>query len=112
MRGEWTGSRWFGALPAPAVEHGTRRYSYELEVEPTERRMLVALELPVEAPAGAQAGHDQVLGTRRPLVSVTRWRMTSAAPVAFETALRPMLRSAALRLPEGFNPRTQALAAA
>ncbi|MGY1459156.1 transglutaminase TgpA family protein [Luteimonas sp. A534] len=107
---EWTTSRWFSALPAATVEHGARRYSYEVEVEPTERRMLVALELPVDVPDGVERTYEQVLSTRRPLSSVTRWRMTSAAPVVFEPELRPFLRSAALRLPDGFNPRTLALA--
>src|SRR3546814_3507112 len=36
--------------------------------------------------------------------------MQSAAPVAYETQLRPFLRERALRLPEGYNPRTLALA--
>ncbi|MEN1940956.1 DUF3488 and transglutaminase-like domain-containing protein [Luteimonas sp. MJ174] len=107
---EWTASQWFSALPPAAIEHGATRYSYEVDVEPTERRMLVALELPVATPDGVQRAYDHTLATRRPLASVTRWRMTSAVPVSFEPELRPLLRSAALRLPEGFNPRTQALA--
>src|SRR3546814_16677215 len=36
--------------------------------------------------------------------------MQSAAPVAYETQLRPFLRERALRLPEGYNLRTPALA--
>src|SRR3546814_18697580 len=36
--------------------------------------------------------------------------MQSAAPVAYETQLRPVLRERALRLPEGYNQRTLALA--
>lgn len=107
---EWTASRWFSALPAAAVEHGATRYAYEMEVEATDRRLLVALELPLEAPDGVRRSYEHTLATRRPLSSVTRWRMRSAAPVAFEPELRPILRDAALRLPEGFNPRTLALA--
>lgn len=109
---EWSASRWFSALPAAPVEHGPVRYSYELEVEPTEGRMLVALELPVDTPDGTRRTHEQTLSADRPLSSVTRWRMASAAPVAFERELRPLLRTAALRLPDGFNPRTVALAQA
>ncbi|MEN1973200.1 DUF3488 and transglutaminase-like domain-containing protein [Luteimonas sp. MJ204] len=107
---EWTASRWFSALPPAAIEHGATRYSYQVDVEPTERRTLVALELPVATPEGVQRAYDHTLATRRPLTSVTRWRMTSAAPTTFEPELRPILHSAALRLPEGFNPRTHALA--
>lgn len=107
---EWTASRWFSALPPAAIEHGATRYSYQVDVEPTERRTLVALELPVATPEGVQRAYDHTLATRRPLTSVTRWRMTSAAPTTFEPELRPILHSAALRLPDGFNPRTHALA--
>lgn len=107
---EWTASRWFSGLPAGEVEHGSRRYSYELEVEPTDRRMLVALELPVATPAGVRRSADQTLLVPRPLSAVTRWRMTSAAPAKLDADLRPLLRNAALRLPEGFNPRTLELA--
>src|SRR5690606_34918392 len=109
---EWTESRWFGSLPAGEVEHGPRRYSYELEVEPTDRPMLVALELPVDTPAGVRRSADQTLRVPRPLSAVTRWRMTSAAPAKLDAELRPLLRSAALRLPGGFNPRTLELARA
>ncbi|GGK01939.1 transglutaminase TgpA family protein [Luteimonas terricola] len=107
---EWTASRWFSALPAAAVEHGDVRYSYQVEVEPTDRRLLVALELPIDTPEGTHRTYDHTLSTRRPLTSVTRWRMTSGAPATFDAELRPLLRSAALRLPDGFNPRTLALA--
>ncbi|MBJ6981072.1 DUF3488 and transglutaminase-like domain-containing protein [Luteimonas sp. MC1572] len=107
---EWTTSPWFRGLPAAPVTHGPRRYRYDLEVEATDRRQLVALELPTEVPDGAQASIDHMLRTERPLSATTRWRMTSAAPVAFEPDLRGTLRAAALRLPDGFNPRTIALA--
>ncbi|MBB1471504.1 DUF3488 domain-containing transglutaminase family protein [Luteimonas sp. MC1782] len=107
---EWTTSPWFRGLPAAAVTHGPRRYIYDLEVEPTDRRQLVALELPMAVPEGAQASIDHMLRTDRTLSATTRWRMTSAAPVAFEPDLRGTLRAAALRLPDGYNPRTMALA--
>ncbi len=47
---------------------------------------------------------------RRPLTSLSRWRLQSAPPQRFEPELRPTLRRVALALPEGFNPRTRALA--
>ena len=107
---EWTASRWLGALPAAPVRHGPTRYRYELEVEPTERRMLVALELPTDVPDGVRVDYEHTLVVPRPLTAITRWRMAAAAPVAFDADLRPVARQAALRLPRGFNPRTIALA--
>ena len=106
----WSRSDWLArAAPAP-VEHAGPRWTYQVEVEPTERRQLVALDLPVEAPEGVRMGRDLELFTRRPLSALTRWTMTSAPPARFDHGLAPQLRRAALALPEGFNPRTIALA--
>ena len=106
----WTGSRWLRSLPPPTVTRAARRWDYEMALEPTDRRQMVALELPIAAPDGARLDHDYGLQAPRPLGTLTRWRMQSAAPVAFEPELRPYLRQLALRLPEGYNPRTVALA--
>ncbi|HZW17969.1 MAG TPA: DUF3488 and transglutaminase-like domain-containing protein [Luteimonas sp.] len=106
----WTGSRWLRSLPPPAVTRAARTWDYEMALEPTERRQMVALELPVAAPDGTHLDHDYGLQAPRPLGTLTRWRMQSAAPVAFEPELRPYLHQLALRLPEGYNPRTVALA--
>ena len=46
----------------------------------------------------------------RPLASLTRWRMQSSPPRTYESELHPLLRRAALDLPQGYNPRTHALA--
>src|SRR5690606_6191388 len=106
----WTKSRWLGYAPPAAVEQTTRAWDYEVEIEPTDQRLLVALELPLETPAGARASWDRSLEVERPLTSVTRWRMRASPPRRFEANLPPRFRENALRLPEGFNPRTVALA--
>jgi len=106
----WTQPTWFRNLPAARVVPSTRRYDYELEVEPTDRRQLVALELPSITPAGLQLSLDYGLFSEHPLSTTTTWRMQSAPPAAFEPSLKITLRQAALRLPEGYNPRTLALA--
>lgn len=106
----WTQSGWFLNLPAADVVPSARRYEYELEVEPTDRRQLVALELPLDTPEGVRRSLDHGLFVARPLSSLTRWRMRSAPPAAFEPQLKATLRAAALRLPEGYNPRTVSLA--
>lgn len=107
---DWTRSRWLRNLPAPEVARSGATWDYEVEVEPTDQRTLVALELPHDPPVGARSGWDYSLVTERPLASVTRWRMQSSPPAAFEPKLPVMLRQAALRLPDGYNPRTVALA--
>jgi transglutaminase-like putative cysteine protease len=106
----WTPSRWIEAMPPAQATPLATRWNYELETEPTDRRRLVALDLPLAAPEGATLGHDRGLVADRPLAELRRWQLHSAAPSAFETDLPPALRNAALRLPPGFNPRTLALA--
>lgn len=106
----WTRSRWLRRIPPPETTREATGWRYEVEIEPTERRTLVALELPDAAPAGTRMGWDYVLQADAPLAKVTRWRMRAAAPRTFEPRLPDMIRQAALRLPEGYNPRTRALA--
>jgi transglutaminase-like putative cysteine protease len=106
----WHALPWLRQRTPPAVVPGGRSWDYELELEPTDRRQLVALDLPLAAPPGAGLGADLALRTRRPLQEVSRWRMRSARPRTFEAVLDREMRRLALQLPEGFNPRTVALA--
>ena len=107
---EWKQPLWARALPPPETRTSGARWDYEIEVEPTERRQLVALDLPLAAPAGAKATGDHALLADRPLTSITRWRLQSAPPETNQPRLPLMLRQAALDLPDGYNPRTLALA--
>ncbi|GAB2611340.1 transglutaminase TgpA family protein [Novilysobacter erysipheiresistens] len=106
----WTRSNWLRDLPPAPMEAGPMRWDYEVEIEPTDRRQLVALDLPLAAPDGARLNHDHEMHVPRPLTSLTRWRMQSSPPRTYEADLHPLLRRAALDLPPGFNPRTHALA--
>lgn len=106
----WTRARRTAGLAPAAVESGSTRWDYEVEIEPTERRQLVALELPLAAPGDTRLGHDHELFAPRPLSALTRWRMQSSPPQTFEPDLPVTLRQAALALPPGYNPRTHALA--
>ena len=106
----WTAVEWSWGIGDGEAVPGPKRYAYELEIEPTDRNQLVALELPLAAPPGARLYKDFSLRSRQPLTAVTRWRMTSAPQTRLERDLHPALRKLALRLPPGYNPRTQALA--
>ncbi len=107
----WTRQGWLDGLPVPEVEHaeGTA-WRYEVEMEATDRRQLVALDLPTVAPAGARLGFDHALTTARPLSAPSRWQLRSAPAQVLEPGLRPTLRTLALSLPQDRNPRTLALA--
>lgn len=106
----WTQPRWHPNLPDTPVVPGRQRWDYEIELEPTDRRQLVALDLPLATPTGAQSNLDHSLQTARPLTSLTRWRLQSAPPEQYQASLPRELRQFALQLPAGFNPRTVALA--
>jgi len=107
----WTPARWFRSLPAPPFQPSATVWDYELEVEPTDDRQFVALDLPLNAPDGTRLDHDYGIYARRPLNALSRWHLRSSAPRKFETQLPRELRRAALALPSGYNPRTLALAA-
>ena len=106
----WTRSRWLTNIPAPDVTRADTVWDYQVEVEPTDRRTLPALELPDAVPAGARLSWDYGLEAATPLSTVSRWRMRAAPPRTFEPKLPLMIRQNALRLPDGYNPRTLALA--
>lgn len=108
---EWTRSPWIAALPPRPGTRAAPRWDYEMEIEATDQRWLVALDLPLAAPADAQFDHDYALVAQRPLTAISRWRVQSAQPVAFDAGLERTLRERALALPAGLNPRTRALAA-
>ncbi len=106
----WTQPRWHPGTPLPAVTPGATRWDYEIELEPTDRTQLVSLDVLLSAPAETRLGPDYSLQAERPLNTVTRWRMQSASRQAFEPRLPRELRQYALQLPDGYNPRTLALA--
>lgn len=106
----WSRGRWQSAYVAPDVRPTGPAWDYELAMEPTDRRQLIALDMPLVAPPRASMGNDRSLRVDRPLDSVTRWRLRSGAIDRFDPALPELVRSRNLQLPPGFNPRTVALA--
>ncbi|MCD9087878.1 DUF3488 and transglutaminase-like domain-containing protein [Stenotrophomonas sp. SY1] len=93
-----------------ALSNRTQGWDYQIEYEPTDDRQLVALDLPLAAPAQAHLDADYSLSSAQPLTALSRWRMQSAPQPAFQAQLPDHLRQLALQLPTGFNPRTRALA--
>jgi len=95
--------------PAP-VRSSAAQWDYTLDYEPTDRRQLVALDLPASAPEGTRLSADYSLSSDRPLAALTRWRLQSSPPQVFAPQLSGWQRQLALQLPADFNPRTAALA--
>lgn len=106
----WTRDRARTQRPPAIVDAGARGWDYQIDYEPTDRRQLVALDLPTRAPEGSTLDADMSLLSDRTLSALSRWRLHSAPPQHFDSAPPPYLRRAALQLPAGFNPRTATLA--
>ena len=106
----WTRPRWHEGLAPAESRTGTVTWDYEIAIEPTDRRQLVALDLPLAAPEGSRLSLDHGVYASRPLTSLTRWRLQSAPPRDYQLQLPVVLRQVALALPPGYNPRTVALA--
>lgn len=94
--------------PVP-VTRGATQWDYQIDYEPTDRRQLVALDLPLQAPPGSTLDGNYTLRSQRALSSLTRWRIQSAPAATYTVPLDDVQRRAALQLPVGFNPRTAAL---
>ena len=84
---------------------------YEIVQEPTDRRYLVALDLPLAAPEFMRMAFDGTLYAARPQTDLSRYRASSVTSYRFEPNLPAHQRESYLALPPGFNPRTRALVA-
>ncbi len=106
----WTRPDWLQALSRARTRPSTTRWDYQIEVEPTDHRQLVALDLPTGAPEGTRLSVDYGLVADKPQTTLSKWQLHSSPPAAFESQLEPARRRMALQLPTGYNPRTLALA--
>ena len=107
----WT-RRNSGFAPATpdAGKGGAAPVSYEITLEPTDKPWLFALDLPLDAPADAARGNDMSLVRQHPVSELLRYRVSSLLQYRLDLRLNPRQRSAALALPESFDPRSVALA--
>lgn len=109
---QFDGSSWSRAnLPGQAAtpRDSVAQWRYVIDYEPTDKRQLVALDLPLAAPAGSHLDGQYSLRSERPLTGLTRWALASSPAQADTSALSDALRRHYLALPEGYNPRTLAL---
>jgi protein-glutamine gamma-glutamyltransferase len=94
----------------PQIEALAQPVRYEITLEPHRARWLMALDMPAVSslPEETFLGREGTLMAERNVIERRRYALTSYT----EYRLSPELPSAAryLRLPAGYNPRTQALA--
>jgi len=109
----YDGRRWshLGVGGAPGeVEHGNVLARYTVSLEANGQRVLPALDVPVEAPEHALLTADHEVLAIRPVNDTLVYTLRSASSYRLEPQLGERERRRGLRLPAGFNPRTQALA--
>lgn len=105
----WTRGYLANNHPAELVALGPR-LSYSVEQEPTDRRYLFALEQPDQPPRTVALDYGRALLVEKPLSKLTRTRFESVLNYRLEPTLPRTLQRWLTSLPEGFNPRTLALA--
>ncbi|WP_416058380.1 transglutaminaseTgpA domain-containing protein [Stenotrophomonas maltophilia] len=106
----WRRDRAADRMPPANVAYQGKGWDYQIDYEPTDRRLLVALDLPTAAPEGSQLNAEMSLASQSNLSALTRWRLHSAPSTRFDSELSAYQRQAALQLPDNFNPRTATLA--
>lgn len=104
----WSRPSWIDALPGPDLREAEAAFSYEVTLEPTDRRFLFALDLPETAPSPGRLSGDLSPTARMPVTSLLRYELRSVRVAAHQPELPAPVRQAALALPEGFNPRIRA----
>lgn len=93
------------------IATGARTVSYETTLEAHNRRWLLALDLPTQLPAGAQLSSRLAALAPEPVRNRGLYRFTSTLDADANPDEAPEVLQQAQQLPEGFNPRTRALAA-
>jgi transglutaminase-like putative cysteine protease len=85
--------------------------TYDVTLEPSDRRWLLALDVPLTAPGNSVRGADMSLINRAPIDTVLQYQVTSATHYELDSSLGDDDRRRALELPYDFNPRSRELAA-
>jgi transglutaminase-like putative cysteine protease len=107
----WTRPEYFAAaygMGDPQVQ--SEPLAYEVTLEPTERRWLLALDVPTTIPEGAVRGADMSLVSRSTVDHLLRYRAASATHYRLDLELDRAHQRLALQMPPGFNPRARELA--
>jgi transglutaminase-like putative cysteine protease len=101
----WTRNVWLGRMQAPRIEAVGVPIPYELTMEPTEKRDLVQLDIPVGSPAGSQLNADLTAISEQPVNNVTRFSGVATPRARYRDPLGARARDANLALPPR-NSRT------
>ncbi|NNL95348.1 MAG: DUF3488 domain-containing transglutaminase family protein [Xanthomonadales bacterium] len=102
----WSGAYYSRNVPAETLPDITPdSIRYRVQMEPTERHWMFALDYPAITPNRSRVTIDFQLLTR-PITRLRSYDMVSNPDFVDMPELKIILRTSALKLPEGYNPRT------
>lgn len=106
----WERATWGLQASPPALQKLDALVHYEVSLEPTAKRWLFALDLPLTAPTDATLTSDHQILADHPVTERRRYRLSSATRYVM-TELFAEERLAALQVPSGVTPRLRELVA-
>jgi transglutaminase-like putative cysteine protease len=106
----WTRDLGANQSSTPVLQPNSARIRYEVMFEPTERRDLAVLDLPLTTPPGSRINGELTAISDEPINNLVRYEGESAPAATFAEPLSGWQRRRALALPPGHDPRTIALA--
>ena len=106
----WTRDQRRGFLRPESAQGDGARIDYTITLEPTDRRWLPALDLPLIAPEGAHLSGDRALIANEVVSQPREYRTRSTMRYTLAAVLTAQERERALALPTGFDPRARTLA--
>lgn len=108
----WSASFYGRNIEAPSLPPARDApWRYTVQLEPNERHWLFALDYPAESPPDTRVTMDFQLLRRQPVIQLMQYEMISNPDFVDAAELPATLRSMAVELPEGLNPRTRELIA-
>jgi len=84
--------------------------SYQITLEPSDQRWLLALDMPMTTPENSVRGIDMTLVRQTPVDTLTQYEATSATRYTLDADLDERARGRMLELPKDVNPRARELA--
>ena len=107
----WTRPEYFASTNAAGnLQALGAPLGYDVTLEPSDRRWLLALDMPLDTPDNAVRGADMSLVSRAPVDHLLRYHATSSPRYLLDATLDRQQRRLALQLPTQFNPRARELA--
>jgi transglutaminase-like putative cysteine protease len=106
----WSRERSRGFAGIEEARRSATTIDYTITLEPTDRRWLPALDLPMGAPDSARLGADRTLVANDSTTHPRQYRVQSATRYVLAPTLGNAQRVRSLALPQGMDPQSRALA--